>query len=73
MGKTFRGSSVGTWMGKSSKLGMSVCSSKKGLFLSVYVDDTTAKFQVVAWMVIHSRRRSLNQLENYHKFSHNLS
>ena len=31
---------MGTWMGKSTKLGMSVCSSKKqGLFLSVFVDD----------------------------------
>ena len=37
MGRTVRGSSVGTWMGKSAELGMSVCSSK--LFLSVYVDE----------------------------------
>ena len=28
MGKTVRGSSNGTWMGKSPELGMSVCSSK---------------------------------------------
>ena len=32
-----RGSSIGTWMEKSTKLGMSVCS--QGLLLSVYVDD----------------------------------
>ena len=28
-----------TRLGKSSKLGMSICNSRKGLFLFVYVDD----------------------------------
>ena len=28
-----------TWMGENSKLGMSLCSSKKRIFLSVYVND----------------------------------
>ena len=36
---TIRKSSVGTTKGKSTELGMSVRASKRGLFLSVYVDD----------------------------------
>ena len=39
VGKTVRVSFNGTWMGKSSELGMPLCPSKQGLFLSVYVDD----------------------------------
>ena len=39
MGNTLRGSSNGTWMGKRTELGLSVCSSKTRLILSVYVDD----------------------------------
>ena len=39
MGKTIRRSSVGTWMGKRTKLGMSVCSSKTKVIFSVHVDD----------------------------------
>ena len=38
MGKTVRGSSAGTLMGKSAEMGMLVCSSKQG-FSSEYVDD----------------------------------
>ena len=36
MGKTVRGSSNGTWMGKSTELGMSVCSSKTRILLFLY-------------------------------------
>ena len=32
-----------------------------------------AKFQVSVWMIINSRRSSLNQLENCHKYAHKLS
>ena len=39
MGKAIRENSIGTRLGKSSKLGMPFCKPRKGLFLSVYVDD----------------------------------
>ena len=39
MGKAISVNPTETWMGENSKLGMSLCSSWKGLFLSVYVDD----------------------------------
>ena len=39
MGKTGRKSIDGTWLGKSTKLGMLVRSQKTKLFLSVCVDD----------------------------------
>ena len=40
VGKAIWENPIETWMGENSKLGMSLCSSwKKGLFLSVYVDD----------------------------------
>ena len=38
-GKDHLKSSIPMGMGRSTKLGMSICSSKQGLFLSVYVDD----------------------------------
>ena len=38
-GNTIRGSSIGTWTEKSTKLGISVCSSKTRIILSVNVDD----------------------------------
>ena len=38
MGKAISESSIETWMGENFKLGMSLCSSWKGLFLSVHVD-----------------------------------
>ena len=31
------------------------------------------KFQILAWMIINSSRRNLNQLENCQKFAHKLS
>ena len=39
MGKAIRESSIGTRLGKSSQLGMLIRTPRKGLFLSVYVDD----------------------------------
>ena len=39
MGRAIRESSIGTRLGKSSKLGMFIRKPRKGLFLSVYVDD----------------------------------
>ena len=30
------------------------------------------KFQVLAWMITYSRKRNLNQLENYLKYAHEL-
>ena len=39
MGKTVRKSTDGTWLGKSTKLGMLIRSQKKDFFLSVYVED----------------------------------
>ena len=39
VGKTVRKSIDGTWLGKSTKLGMLIRSQKTKLFLSVYVDD----------------------------------
>ena len=39
MGKAIWESPIEAWMGENSKLEMSLCSSWKGLFLSVYVDD----------------------------------
>ena len=39
MGKAIRKSSIGTRMGRSSRLGMLIRYLRKGLFLSVYVDD----------------------------------
>ena len=32
-----------------------------------------SKFQVLAWMITSSRRKNLNQLENYQKYAHKLS
>ena len=29
-----------------------------------------SKFQVLAWMIINSNRKNLNQSENYHKFAY---
>ena len=34
--------------------------------------SSCTKFQVLAWMIISSRRSSLNQLENYEKYAHKL-
>ena len=31
------------------------------------------KSQVSAWMIINTRRKNLNQLENYRKYAHKLS
>ena len=31
------------------------------------------KFQVLAWMIINSNRKNLNQSENFHKFAHKLT
>ena len=35
--------------------------------------NNPTKFQVLAWKIINSRRRSLKQLENYQKYAHKLS
>ena len=39
MGKAFRGKFYWNTVGKSSKLGMLICKHRRGLFMSVYVDD----------------------------------
>ena len=39
VGKAIWENPIETWLGENSKLGMCLCSSWKGLFLSVYVDD----------------------------------
>ena len=36
-------------------------------------DSSHTKFQVLAWMIIISRKRNLNQLENCQKYTHRLS
>ena len=39
VGKTIGGSAIGTWMGRSAKVRMSVCSPKTRIIFSVYVVD----------------------------------
>ena len=34
--------------------------------------NSYTKFQVLAWMIINSNRKNLNQPENYHKYAHTL-
>ena len=69
VGKTIRGSSVGTWMGKSTKLGMSVSSTKTRIILNgIRVDDEKSMERSRIWLPCGRDRWKMWMLVNPHHF-----